>query len=65
MDRDIYTYRSESLPLFDMFDRERETMGNAQALSWTQSSPAFQKSVKRPRPVWGRGFSSLFRDFLL
>ena len=37
MDRDVNTYHLQSLPLFDMLDRERGTMINAQAPSGTQS----------------------------
>ena len=41
MGRDVNTYHLQSLPLFDMLDRERGTMRNAQAPSGTQSLATF------------------------
>ena len=58
MDRDVNTYRFQSLPLFDMLDRERGTMSNAQAPSGTQSFAFFPVVVGVGVCVrFGRNFS--------
>ena len=48
MQPDIYISRLQFLPLFDMLDRERGVISNAQAQSWTQSSSLLVNSV----PLW-------------